>query len=77
MNQGVKKGGIQYYNTHQESILSDIVTESDGYNNYSYLSFVDWEIERIPEAHPKKLEFNINKPETGLKKIILLITNYY
>ena len=36
MKQGVKIDGIQYYNTHQESILSDPVTESDIYDNYSY-----------------------------------------
>ena len=33
MNQGVKPDGIQYYTTHQESILLDLVTESDIYNN--------------------------------------------
>ena len=69
MKQGVKPEGIQYYNTHQESILLNIVTESDIYDNYSYTSFVDWEIKRTPVANPKKLEFNINKPETDLKKI--------
>ena len=47
----------------------DLVTESEIYNNYSYASCVNREIEKIPEAHPKKLEFNIDKPETGLKKI--------
>ena len=67
--QGVKTEGVQYYNTHQESILLNIVTESDIYNNYSYTSCVDLEIEKTPETHPKKLESNIDKPETGLKKI--------
>ena len=67
MNQGVNTEGVQCYSTHQESILSDLVTGSDIYDNYSYASFVDWEIEKTPEAHPKKLEFNINKSETGLK----------
>ena len=47
----------------------DLVTERDIYDNYSHASCVDWEIEKTPEAHPKKLEFNINKPETDLKKI--------
>ena len=76
INQGVKTAGVQYYNTHQESILSNIVTESDIYNNYSYTSCVNWEIEKTPETHPKKLEFNIDKPETGLKKIDFnIITN--
>ena len=28
INQGVKTDGIQYYNTHQELILSNIFTES-------------------------------------------------
>ena len=69
MNQGVKTDGIQYYNTHQESILLDLVTESDIYDNYSYTICVDLEIENTPEAHPNKLEFNIEKPEIGLKKI--------
>ena len=73
MKLGVKTDGIQYYNTHQEAILSNLVTESNVYNNYSYVSFVDWEIEKTPEAHPKKLEFNIDKPETDLKKIDLNI----
>ena len=37
--------------------------------NYSYASCVIWEIEKTPAIHPKKLEFNIDIPETGLKKI--------
>ena len=69
INQGVNTHGVQYYNTYQESILLDLVTESDIYDNYSYASCVNWEIEKTPEAHPKKLEFNIDKPATGLKKI--------
>ena len=69
MNQGVKIDGIQYYNTHQELILLDLVTEGNIYNNYSYASCVDWEIKKTPEAHPKKLEFSIDKSETDLKKI--------
>ena len=68
MNQRVDTAGIQFYNTDQESILLDIVIENDIFNNYSYISFVDWKIEKTIEAHPKELEFNINKPETGLKK---------
>ena len=60
---------VQYYNTDQESILSNIVTESDIYRNYSHASCVNWETEKTPETHPKKLEFNIDKPETDLKKI--------
>ena len=39
MKQGVKPDGIQYYNTNQESILLDLVTESDIYHSYSYASF--------------------------------------
>ena len=58
----------QYYNTHQKSILSNTVTESDIYNNYSNTSCVDWEIEKISETLSKKLEFYIDNPETGLKK---------
>ena len=69
MNQGVKMDRVQEYNTNQESIILYLVTESDIYNNYSYASFVDWEIEKTPEAHPKKLEFNMDKPKTYLKKI--------
>ena len=69
INQGVKTDSIQYYNTHQDSILLDLVTDSDIYDNYSYASFVDWEIEKTPETHPKKSEFNIDKPETSLKRI--------
>ena len=69
VNQRVKTTDVYYYNTDQESILLNIVIESDIYNNYSYNSCVNWEIEQIPEIHPKKLEFYIDKPETGLKKI--------
>ena len=69
MNQGVHTRDVQYYSSHQESILSNIVTENDIYNNYSYALCVNWEIEKTPETHPKKLEFNIDKPETRLKKI--------
>ena len=69
INQGVKTTYIHYYNTDQEQILSNIVTESDIYYNYSYNSCVNWEIEKTPENHSKKLQFDINKPETGLKKI--------
>ena len=36
IKQGVKIDGIQYYNTYQESIILDIVTERDIYVNYSY-----------------------------------------
>ena len=39
------------------------------YNNYSYTSCVNWEIEKTPETHPKKFEFNIDKPKTGPQKI--------
>ena len=46
INQGVKTANIQYYNTHQESILSNLVTESDIYDNFSYASCVNWEIEK-------------------------------
>ena len=55
--------------THQESILLDTVTENDIYDSYSYTSRINWEIEKTPETHSKKLEFNIDKPLTGLKKI--------
>ena len=51
--QGVKTNGVLYYNTHQESILSDLVTENYIYNNYRYTSSVNWENEKTPEAHLK------------------------
>ena len=41
INQGVKTANVKYYNTDQESILSNVVTESDIYNNYSYTSCVN------------------------------------
>ena len=66
----------QYYNAHQKLILLNTVTESDINNNYSYTSFVNWEIEKTSETPSKKLEFNIYKPEAGLKKIDFnIITN--
>ena len=68
MNQGVSARGVQCYSSHQESILSNIFTESYIYDNYSYASCVNWEIEKTPETHPKKLEFNMDKSETSGKK---------
>ena len=68
-NQGVKTADDQYHNIHQELILSNTVTESNIYDNYSYTSYINWEIEKTPETNSKKLEFSIDKPETGLKKI--------
>ena len=76
INQGVKTFNNQYYNTHQKSILSNNVTESDIYSNYSYISCVNWEIEKSSETPSKKLEFYINNPKTGLKKADFnIITN--
>ena len=66
-NQGVKTVDDQCHNTHQESILSNTVTESDIYDNYSYTSGINWEIEKTLETHSKTIEFDINKPGTGLK----------
>ena len=65
----MKTINVHYYNTDQESIPLNIVTESDIYNNYTYNSHVKWEIKKTPKTHPKKLEFYIDKPETSLKKI--------
>ena len=50
INQGLKTADVQYYNTHQELIITNIVTESDIYNNYSYISCINWEIEKTPET---------------------------
>ena len=77
INQGVKTINDQYYNTHQNRlILSNTVTESDIYDNYSYTSCVNWEIEKTSETPSKKLEFYIDNPETGLKKTDFnIITN--
>ena len=61
--------GIQYYNIHHGSILSDLFTNGDIYDNDSYASYADWKIEKTPKINPKKLEFNINKPEIYLKAI--------
>ena len=76
INQGVKTTNDRYYNTHQKSILSNTVTESNIYNNYSYTSCVNWVIEKTSQTPSKKLEFNIDKPETGLRKTDFnIITN--
>ena len=76
MNQGVDTRDVLCYSSHQELILSNIVTESDIYDNYRYISCVNWEIKKTHETHPKMLEFNIDIPETGLKKINFnIITN--
>ena len=66
----------RYYNIHQKLILSNTVTESDIYKNYSYISCVNWEIEKTSETPSKKLEFYIDNPETSLKKTDFnIITN--
>ena len=76
IKQGVKTTNDRYYNTHHKSILSNTVTESDIYNNYSYTSCVNCEIKNTPKTPLKKLEFNIDKPGTSLKKIDFnIITN--
>ena len=49
INQGVKTFNDQYYNTHHNSILSNTVTGSDIYDNYSYTSCLNWEIEKTVE----------------------------
>ena len=49
-NQGVNTADNQCHNIHQESILSNTVIESDIYDNYSYTSCVNWEIEKTPET---------------------------
>ena len=69
MKQEVKSGGIQCYNIHHELILFDLFTGNDIYNNDSYVSYADWEIEKTPEANLEKIELDINKPETNLIKI--------
>ena len=75
-NQGVKTANDQCHNTHQESIILNTVTESDIYDNYSFTSLINWKIEKTPETYSKKIEFNIDKPEIGLKKIDFnIITN--
>ena len=52
------------------------VTESDIYDNYTYTSCVNSKIEMTSETPSKKLEFYIDNPETGLKKIDFnIITN--
>ena len=76
INQGVNTFNDQYYNTHQKSILSNTVTESDIYNNYSYTSCVNWDIDKTSETPLKNLEFYIDNLETGLKKTdVNIITN--
>ena len=46
------------------------------YDNYSYTSSVNWEIEKTSKTPLKKLEFYIDNPETGLKKTDFnIITN--
>ena len=52
-NQEVKTVEDQCHNKHQELILSNIVTESDSYDNYSYTSCINWEIEKTPGIHSK------------------------
>ena len=50
INQGGKIADDQCHNTHQELILSNTVTESDIYNNYSYTSYNNWEIEKTAKT---------------------------
>ena len=74
INQRVKTTNDQYYITHQKLILLNIVTDNNNYGNYTYTLCVNWEIEKTHEKPSKKLEFNIDKPETGLKEIDFNIT---
>ena len=55
-------------------ILLNIVTQSEIYDNYSYTSCVNWEIEKTPDTYQKKLKFDINRPEKGLKNIYFNIS---
>ena len=54
MKQEEKSVGIQCYNIRHESIISDLFTKIDIYDNDSYASYADWKIEKTPEANPKK-----------------------
>ena len=56
-NKGLKTDSVQYYNTHQGSILLDLVTGSDIYNNYSHVSCVDWKIKKTPIVYSRYLIF--------------------
>ena len=48
-------GGVQCYNIHHESIILDIFTNGDFYDNDSYTSSVDWTIEKTPKIDLKKV----------------------
>ena len=75
-NQGLKTADDQCHNTHQESILSNTVTENDIYNNYSYTSHTNWETEKTPETHLKKIELNIDRPVSGLSMLNSIFFEY-
>ena len=53
-NQEIEIADNQYHIIQQESILSNTVTENDIYDNYTYTSCINWEIEKTPETHSKK-----------------------
>ena len=51
--------------------------KNDICDNCSYTSCITWKIKKTPETHSKKVEFNINKPGTSLKKTNLNIINNF
>ena len=77
VKQDVTPDRIQCYNIHHESILQDLFTNNDLYDDDSYASYdddsnasyTDWKIQKTSETDLKKLECNIDKPETDLERI--------
>ena len=59
--QEVTPDGIQFRNIHYESILSDLFTDNNHYDNDSYASDADWKIGKEQETNLKKIMFNINQ----------------
>ena len=60
VKQKVTPDGIQFYNINHQSILSDLFTNGDLYDNNSYASYVDWKIGNELEIDLKKILFDTN-----------------
>ena len=58
--QDVKPDGIQFRNIHHKSILLNLLTDNDLYDNESYAFDTDWKIGKEPETNLKKIKFNID-----------------
>ena len=58
--QEVTLASIQFHKIHHESILLDLFSDNDLYDNDNYAFDADWKIGKKPETDLKKIVFDIN-----------------